>query len=294
MMPYVQSGDVSLYLEETGAGTPIVFVHEFSGDYRSWEPQVRFFGRRYRCIVYNARGYPPSDVPEAPSLYSQDRAVADLLAVLDSLEIDRAHIVGVSMGGFTALHFGLAHPGRARSLAIGAVGYGTSHDDGWKTDVGNLAEFYRDDPLGAATAHARAPGRIPFVLKDPRGWAEFADQLAEHPAIGSSNTMRGVQGQRPNLYDLEVELSALVAPLLVVCGDEDDQCLEPSLYLKRTVPTAGLVVLPRTGHTLNLEEPARYNQIVLEFLTLVDAGAWAPRDPRSVPGRNPLGTRDDN
>jgi pimeloyl-ACP methyl ester carboxylesterase len=106
--------------------------------------------------------------------------------------------------------------------------------------------------------------------------------------------MRGVQGQRPNLYDLEVELSALVAPLLVVCGDEDDQCLEPSLYLKRTVPTAGLVVLPRTGHTLNLEEPARYNQIVLEFLTLVDAGAWVPRDPRSVPGRNPLGTRDDN
>jgi len=293
-MASVQSGDTSIYMEETGSGTPVVFVHEFSGDHRTWEPQVRYFSRRYRCVVFNARGYPPSDVPENPDAYSQGQAVEDLLAVLDACEMETAHIVGLSMGGFAALHFGLAHPDRVRSLAIGAVGYGTSHDDGWKEDVEHLADFYRDDPIGAASAHASAPGRIPFLLKDPRGWVEFADQLAEHPSIGSSNTMRGVQGRRPNLYDLEAELSALAVPLLVMCGDEDEQCLEPSLYLKRTVSTAGLVVLPRTGHTLNLEEPARFNELVLDFLTSVDSGDWAPRDPRSAPGRNPLGNRNDS
>lgn len=293
-MPYAQSGDTRLYLEETGTGIPVVFVHEFSGDHRIWEPQVRFFSRRYRCVVFNARGYPPSDVPDDPGLYSQEQAVADLGSVLDARDIEQAHIVGLSMGGFTALHFGLAHPERVRSLAIGAVGYGTSHDDGWKDDVEHLADFYRDDPIGAAASHAGAPGRIPFLVKDPRGWAEFAAQLAEHPAVGSSNTMRGVQGQRPNLYDLEAELASLSVPLLILCGDEDEQCLEPSLYLKRTISTAGLVVLPHTGHTLNLEEPARYNELVLDFLTSVDSGGWAPRDPRSAPGQNPLGNRNDS
>jgi pimeloyl-ACP methyl ester carboxylesterase len=288
-MPYLQSGGIKLYYEETGSGTPLVFVHEFSGDHRSWEPQVRHFARRYRCVTFDARGYPPSDVPTDPEAYSQDFAVADLLAVLDALDIDRAHLVGLSMGGFTALHFGRRHPDKVRSLAIGAVGYGTAHDDRWKADVESLASFYADDPEGAARSHGSAPGRIPFMLKDPRGWQEFADHLREHPSTGSANTMRGVQGRRPNLYDLRDELAMMNSPLLVICGDEDDQCLEPSLFLKRVIATAALAVLPRTGHTINLEEPAQFNRLIQDFVTAVDAGTWAPRDPRSSPGSNPLG-----
>jgi pimeloyl-ACP methyl ester carboxylesterase len=290
-MPYVQSGAVRLYYESTGSGTPLVFVHEFSGDHRSWEPQVRYFGRRYLCVTYDARGYPPSDVPTDPAAYSQDTAVADLLAVIDALDIDRAHFVGLSMGGFTVLHFGRRYRERVRSLAIGGVGYGTSHDDTWKADVEHLAAFYAEDPEGAAKSHGAAPGRIPFMVKDPRGWQEFADQLGGHASVGSANTMRGVQGRRPNLYDLEAELAAMTSPLLIMCGDEDDQCLEPSLYLKRTTPTAALTVLPRSGHTLNLEEPSLFNQLVQDFLSAVDAGAWTPRDPRSAAGSNPLGHR---
>ena len=105
-MPYAITDDgVKLYFEETGSGTPVVFVHEFAGDHRSWEPQVRHFARRYRCIAYDARGYPPSDVPEAVSAYSQVRAADDIVAVLDHLQIARGHVVGLSMGGFAALHF---------------------------------------------------------------------------------------------------------------------------------------------------------------------------------------------
>ena len=291
-MAYAQTGSLALFYEQTGSGIPVVFVHEFSGDHRSWEPQVRYFSRRYRCITYAARGYPPSDVPEDPVQYSQDHAVADLLALLDHLEIDRAHIVGLSMGGFTTLHFGLRHPDRARSLAIAGVGYGSTadHDQSWLDDVAGLADFYAEDVAAAAASHGSAPGRVAFMVKDPRGWEEFAAQLAEHSGAGSALTMRGVQGGRPNLYDLREELAALTVPLLVITGDEDEPCLEPSVFLKRTVRTAGLAILPRSGHTVNLEEPAMFNQLVQDLLTTVDAGRWTARDPRSVGGRQ-LGHR---
>src|SRR6202163_4733386 len=126
-MPYLPAADgVKLHFQEVGSGIPIVFVHEFAGDCRSWESQFRHFGRRYRCIAYNARGFPPSDVPPEPERYSQARARDDIRDVLDGLKIDKAHIVGLSMGGFATLHFGFTYPDRARSLAIGGCGYGAA------------------------------------------------------------------------------------------------------------------------------------------------------------------------
>ena len=128
-MPHATTADgVKLHYEETGTGTPVIFVHEFAGDLRSWEPQVREFSRRYRCITFNARGYPPSDVPDDPDMYSQDNARDDILAVLNGLDIDAAHIVGLSMGGFASLHFGLHYADRALSLIVGGCGYGASED----------------------------------------------------------------------------------------------------------------------------------------------------------------------
>ena len=124
-MSYAITGDgIRLYCEETGTGTALIFVHEFAGDIRSWEPQLRHFGRRYRCVAFNARGYPPSDVPESPAAYSQTLAADDIKAVLDHLAIDKAHIVGLSMGAFAALHFGFRHPHRALSLCVAGCGYG--------------------------------------------------------------------------------------------------------------------------------------------------------------------------
>ena len=124
-MAYATTDDgVRLYYEETGEGVPIVFVHEFAGDHRSWEPQMRFFGRRHRCIAYAARGYPPSDVPERVESYSQKRAAADIRAVMAGAGIERAHVVGLSMGAFATLHFGLDYPEQALSLVAAGVGYG--------------------------------------------------------------------------------------------------------------------------------------------------------------------------
>jgi pimeloyl-ACP methyl ester carboxylesterase len=286
-MPFATTDDgIRLYFEEAGAGETILFVHEFGGDHRSWEPQMRFFSRRYRCVTYGARGYPPSDVPTDVESYSMARAVADAVSMLDHLQVDKAHIVGLSKGGFTAVHLGLDHPDRTSSLVVAGCGYGAEK---------SLEEYFRGVSLEVAAGfesqgseqfaktYALGAARVQFQNKDPRGWSEFAAQLGEHSAPGSANTMRGVQARRPSLYDLEDRLAAMSVPTLVVNGDEDDHCLQPGLFLKRTIPACGLLVVPKTGHTINLEEPALFNQMVGEFLAQVEAGGWHPRDPRANP-----------
>ena len=279
--------DVRLYYEETGTGTPIVFVHEFADDYRGYEGQLRYFGRRYRAIAYNARGYPPSDVPEDPALYSQDRARDDIRSVLDALAIEKAHVVGISMGGFATLHFGLAYADRALSLVVAGCGYGAEpgkrqqfHDETAKT----ISLIESQSMEVASRTYSQGPSRVQFQNKDPRGWSEFAANLAEHSTKGSALTMRGVQARRPSLWDLTEQMRHLEVPTLVMTGDEDDPCLEPGLLMKRMIPTAALTVFPNTGHALNLEEPHLFNRSLDEFFHQVESGRWQRRDPRAVTG----------
>jgi pimeloyl-ACP methyl ester carboxylesterase len=287
-MPYITTPDgVELYYEEAGTGLPTLFVHEFAGDYRSYEPQMRHFARRYRCVAFNARGYPPSDVPANPESYSQDRARDDVLAVLDGLGLAQTHIVGLSMGGFATLHFGLKYPDRARSLVVAGCGYGA--DPGRRAQFQQEAEaaarrFETLDPLEGARAYALGPTRVQYQNKDPRGWDQFRAMLAEHSTVGSALTLRGVQKLRPSLYDLIPAMRQMTVPTLIMSGDEDDPCLEASLMMKRTIPSAALTVLPRTGHTLNLEEPVAFNTALDDFFHQVEAGRWTPRDPRSLTG----------
>jgi pimeloyl-ACP methyl ester carboxylesterase len=276
---------VRLHVEQTGEGVPLLFIHEFAGDHRSWSPQVRRFSPRYRCITYAARGYLPSDVPSEATAYSQEHAVRDALAVLDGLGIDRAHVVGLSMGGFCALHLALHHADRVVSVVAGGVGYGADPAvrEAFRHECELVARaFETDGSEQVAARYALGPSRVQFQRKDPVGHAEFTRLLAEHSAGGSAATMRGVQKERPSLYDLRGELAAMTTPLLVIVGDEDVGALDASLMLKRTVPSAGLAVLPRTGHTLNLEEPARFNQLVDDFVASVDRDDWPVRDSRSL------------
>lgn len=276
---------IELYLEEAGRGEAILFIHEFAGDYRSWEPQIRALSRTHRCIAYNARGYPPSGVPRDSSAYSQSRAVSDAIAVLDALDVECAHVVGLSMGGFTALHSALRHPDRTRSAVVAGCGYGSQpeREAGFRAECQAIAErFRRDGAVDVARSYAVGPARVQFQNKNPRAWTEFARQLAEHSSEGAALTMAGVQAARPSLYDLSKELAAIRVPILLVTGDEDEGCLEPNLMLKRTIPTAGLAVLPKTGHTCNLEEPGVFTRLTCDFISSVEAGAWPLRDPRSV------------
>lgn len=284
-MPHLTTDDgVKLYYEETGSGLPIVFVHEFAGDYRSYETQMRYFGQRYRCISFNARGYPPSDIPHDVEKYSQARARDDIRAVLDALKINKAHIVGLSMGGFATLHFGFTYPERALSLVVAGCGYGAAPDKRaqFAAEAEAVADHFEKVTMAkAAEGYALGPTRVQFQNRDARGWREFADQLAEHSTEGAAKTMRGVQSRRPSLFDLVEEMKKLEVPVLVMTGDEDWPCLEPALLMKRMIQTAALVVMPNAGHTINLEDPAEFNRQVSEFLHTVDVGTWRKRDPRA-------------
>jgi pimeloyl-ACP methyl ester carboxylesterase len=279
---------VRLYYEESGIGTAIIFIHEFGGDYRSWEPQMRHFSRRHRCITFSARGFSPSDVPTAVSAYSQRQAVDDVLAVMDAVQVEKAHIVGLSMGGFATLHFGLVAPQRALSLTVAGVGYGAEkqYEEYFRSvslEVAKQFEIQGSEQF--AKTYSLGASRVQFQNKDPRGWAEFAAWLGEHDSSGSANTMRGVQAGRPSIYDLEAHLRVMDVPTLVITGDEDDHCLQPAIFMKKTIPACGLLILPKTGHTANLEEPERFNSFIAEFIAAVEAGRWNKRDPRALPGQ---------
>jgi pimeloyl-ACP methyl ester carboxylesterase len=205
--------------------------------------------------------------------------------VLDALKIDTAHIVGLSMGGFAALHFGFTYPDRARSLVIAGCGYGAAPDKRGQFAAEAEAAAKQFEQAGmakAAEGYALGPTRVQFQNKDPRGWREFADQLAAHSTEGSARTMRGVQARRPSLFDLVDKMQTITAPTLIMTGDEDWPCLEPALLMKRTIPTAALVVMPNAGHTINLEDPVAFNAHIADFLHTVDVGAWRKRDPRAM------------
>jgi len=284
-MPHATTkDDVRTYFEEAGQGTPIIFLHEFPADYTNWEPQMRYFSRSHRCITYSARGYTPSDVPDG-DVYSYTHFYGDALAVLDHLKIDRAHLVGLSMGASSSLQIGLNAPQRALSMTLAGIGSGSEIEnlDIWRKQCrANAEQFETLGSAEVAKVTREAPSRIPFLVKDPRGHADFYAALARHDAKGSANTMRGFQGGRPSIFAMTDAIKKVATAALIICGDEDDPCIGASLFLKKHLPAAGLAMFPKSGHVLNLEEPALFNETVERFVTLVEAGRWPVRDRRSM------------
>lgn len=287
MITMVTSSDgVRLAVSTSGSGTPVVFVHEFSGTARSWHDQVETFSRHHQCITYSARGYPPSDVPTTPAAYSQERAADDLADVIGITARQPAHVVGLSMGGFAALHLGLRHPALVRSLTIAGTGYGAKPDQ---------QPAYGDSMRGQAD-HAEAVGMVAYArelahspyaqylrTKNGPGWERFVALLAQNSATGMAMTMRGVLATRPSLWHLGDALHRLNLPVLLMIGDEDHPCLEPGLFLRSVLPDVALCMLPRSGHLLNLEEPTLFNTIVSTFLAAVEQDRWSARHDHKEP-----------
>ena len=284
-MPEIRVNGVRLYYEIAGEGTPIVFVHEFAGDFTSWEPQVRFFSRRYRTVTYNARGYPPSEVPEDLSRYGQDIATNDLAGIIKALNLPPVHVVGLSMGAYTTLQLGLRYPQVVRSLVVAGCGYGSEPEERatFQRDAQELARRLETEGMEeAGKIYASGPTRVQFQRKDPHGYDEFVRNLLAHSAKGLANTMRAIQAARPSLYDLEDDLKKMKLPTLILSGDEDWPCLKVNIFLKKTIPTSAVGVLPNSGHAINLEEPLFFNTIVQDFITQVDCERWPWRDEKAL------------
>ncbi|MFL2627488.1 MAG: alpha/beta fold hydrolase [Dehalococcoidia bacterium] len=265
---------VDIYYETYGEGFPIIFSHEFAGDSQSWMPQVNYFSRKYKVITYNDRGYPPSSVPEGDDNYSQEKSLEDLHGLLNYLDIKEAYIAGLSMGGGLAVSFGIKYPQIAKALIIAGAGSGSDNSDNWKESVNNQASLMEKDFTSWADSYANGPQRLQYKSKDPKGWNIFRDALVNHSPLGSANTFKNVQGKRKTIYELEKEIEKIDIPSLIIVGDEDEPCINPGIFLKNKMKNAGLVFVPKTGHTVNLEEPSLFNQLIDEFLSKVENNTW--------------------
>ena len=285
-MPTADLNGVSIYYEVTGEGFPLVLAHEAANDYRMWEPQVRFFARRYRVITWNQRGFPPSAVPDDPRAYSQEISVEDLRRMLEHLGIAQAHIVGLATGSNIALNFALLHPQMCRSLVVAGPGSGSTDKAAFAAQMEEGARRLEQEGITAESAErgGYGPTRLAFLRKDPRGWREWIDLRAGHSALGAIRTLRGVLARRPAVFELEAPLRQLQVPTLIMVGDEDEPCLEPALFLRRVIPHSGLAVFPQSGHPINLEEPELFNRLLLDFLTAVERGGWLRRSPPAPAG----------
>jgi len=285
-MAHYPVNGVNLWIEEEGAGPPLVFVHEFGGDTRVWREQIDHFRGRYRCVAYNARGYPPSDVPGDENAYGVAIALADLLGVLDALEIDKAHLVGLSMGAYNILRFALDHPDRVATVAAASGGSGSYPPtrDHFLEETRAVADQFLASETLADAGLFDGPTRIQLKNKRPVIWQEGAGYFAGFSPKGAGYTLRRVQTERPSLYDFETELAASTVPALLMIGDEDELVIETNVFLKRTMPLSGLLVLPKSGHLINLEDPGVFNRAIDEFHAAVAAGAWPSRPPGSTAG----------
>ncbi|KIC20418.1 alpha/beta fold hydrolase [Leisingera sp. ANG-Vp] len=271
-MPEFQTSDgISIYFEETGSGAPIVLVHEFGGDYRSWHLQVAELSQSFRCITYSARGFLPSAVPQDRSQYGQSCSTGDLLALMDHLGLDQAHVAGTSMGSFTSLDFALNHPGRVASVTL--VGNSSGPRDGqeriryrqeWVSHEAKLREERGGD--GAVAVLEDDPAYLSFQKNDPGNWAVYAKNLRGQSSEGAVHVLSTVHWNRRSLFEDQARLKAFEKPVLLVTGDEDYYLVgETNAFLQDILPNAVWHQFPGTGHLVNIEQAAEFNRLLAEF-----------------------------
>lgn len=267
-MPRATVNGVSLYYEVAGRGTPVVFVHGFACGMKSWEPQVTALSERFRMITYDVRGFGISDAPDDPAQYSQATSIADLAGLLDELNIKRAVVGGLSMGGNIALNFALTHPDRVRSLIIADTGAGSDEHADWVAVAHGLADAAERGGMEAFTDRACAnPLFASYIAQGPHAERFLRSCLMTHRARGVAHTAREVLTKRPALYSLEDQMRALRAPTLLIVGEHDEPCVRVHTWMAKTLPRATAVTIPGVGHLTNLEAPDAFNRAVLRFLT---------------------------
>ncbi len=274
-MPTLAVNGVQIGYEVCGSGIPLVLLHEYATDMRAWEAQVRFFSRFYCVIRFNNRGYPPSTVPCEPEAYHHERLIEDLGGFLDALAVPKAFLVGIATGGNLALNFALRCPERVLGLVTVGPGAGTTDRENWLRAAVRLADAIKQRGVEAVVeAISAAPQRLALKRKDPNSWEAFLGMMRALDPVGAEHLMRVTLTSRAPVTDLGDAIAQCRLPILVMVGDGDTPAEQACRFIAAQAPHAGLVVLPNCGHTLNLEEPALFNQLVFDFLAAVHSGRW--------------------
>ena len=268
-MPFATSNGVRLFYEDIGSGLPVLFVHELGSDIRQWRGQTGPLSHRFRCIAYNARGYPPSDVPADDEAYRWEWFRDDIGAVLDDLGIDGAVLVGWSMGAYASLQFALARPERVLGVVATGVGSGSPKADQaeFRAGMRALADVWEQQgPDAGAELMAQSPNRQALKRNNPGGFAAWLADLKTHDPGGMARTCRNYQGLRRSLEDSAEAFAKLTTPVLLVAGEEDAPCLETTRFLAGTIPRVRLELVIRAGHAPNLEDPPAFNHLLEAFI----------------------------
>ena len=267
-----------MYVEEHGTGYPLVFSHDYASNHRTWDAQVDRFSREYRCVTYSSRGFLPSEVPQDVAQYSPDLVIDDLLALLDALEIERAHLVGVSAGSNIVLQAAMKRPDRCSAVVACAAGTGSVDREHFLEHIGGLGKLARSGNMDEVAAQFCEGAFVQdFKHKNPVGWQRFRDGMAKCSPLGWANAVDGVLLKRPVVFAREDALVACRPPTLIMAGDNDATCVEPAHFMHDLLSHSALALIPRSGHFIHLEEPELFNTLVASFLRRVESGNWNER-----------------
>lgn len=259
-MPYADLGDIRLYYEEHGSGVPVVFLHGFTLDRRMWTPQVDHLAERFTVIVVDSRGHGLSSAPSTG--YSRDNRVEDFRRFVEQTGLDRFHLVGLSMGGSTAIGYALRYQEKLLSMTLvstGAAGYKLPRD------FGRFDQLARTEGLESARAAWRELTLKWFRGKRSGPYDLMERMVNEHSGAIWTDPMRG---QYPSTPDLE-HVHIIRVPTLVVAGERDRVFVPLSQALYERIVGSRLTIMKDVGHMLNLERPAEFNRLVTEFLESV-------------------------
>ena len=275
-MPIATVNGLELYYEEAGTGFPLVWNHEFAGDCRSLDLQApalrQALSRHHLQLPWLAPIGGAGECRRLQHRCARRRSRRSSTAPGDP----RAHIAGLSMGGNIALTFAARFPSAVASLIVVGCGSGTVNHQVFVAESERLAHIFETQGAGVAGEEiAQRTARRVYAEKDPRGYAEFVERLHAHSAHGAAAAIRGILVRRKTIFEMQDDLKEIVAPTLIIVGDQDDGAVEPSVFLRRSLAHASLLVLPFTGHIPNLEEPGLFNLHVGEFLAAVAEGRWA-------------------
>ncbi|MBI2980396.1 MAG: alpha/beta fold hydrolase [Chloroflexi bacterium] len=233
-MPKAKVNGIELYYEVHGQGYPVILQHGFSSSHDAWQPQVAPFSRDYRLITIDARGHGQSTSPPSAEQYSPDIVTEDLFQLLGTLDIKKAVIGGISMGGYQSQCFYLKHPQMVAALVLSDTGPG-----------------YRN------------PARREEWNRQYEERVKVMEAEGKHP-VGVIHMARKVVMQ----HDSRVieSLDKIKVPTLILVGENDTPYLRGAEYMAEVIPGAEHVVVPGAGHPANRDNPEFFNRTVLDFL----------------------------
>jgi len=276
IMPYVVSKDAKIYYEVKGEGSPLVLVEGLGYAVWMWVMQVDDLSRDFKLIMFDNRGVGKSDKPPYP--YTMDLFAEDLKAVLDVNNVERAHILGVSMGGMIAQQFAFKYPSRVKSLILVATHHGGK-------DVVPPSREIMEVMFGPPPPHIKDEKelymwKMSYALS--KKWYDENRNIVERLV-----ELRLAEPQPPEAYlnqasaafafDASAKVSEITAPTLIIHGSDDPVVpIENAHSLHRKISSSSLIIFKGAWHLVHVERAPLFNNAVRVFVRLVEEGKYKP------------------